>query len=55
MAASPPAGGWTSSRRKLHREVNTMGSKSQRAEIAGRVIEAKAELERLREQVQNLE
>ena len=40
---------------ELHREVNTMGAKSQRAEIAARIIEAKAELERLREQVQNLE
>ena len=40
---------------ELHREINTMGSKSQRAEIAARVIEAKAEVERLREQVQNVE
>lgn len=40
---------------ELHREVNTMGSKSQRAELAARVIEAKAELERFREQVQNVE
>lgn len=40
---------------ELHREINTMGSKSQRAEIASRVIDAKAEVERLREQVQNLE
>jgi uncharacterized protein (TIGR00255 family) len=40
---------------ELNREANTMGSKSQRSDIATRVIEAKAELERLREQVQNLE
>jgi uncharacterized protein (TIGR00255 family) len=40
---------------ELHREVNTMGSKSQRADLAAKVIEAKAEVERLREQVQNLE
>jgi uncharacterized protein (TIGR00255 family) len=40
---------------ELHREINTIGSKTQRAEIAGRVLEAKAEIERLREQVQNVE
>lgn len=40
---------------ELHREVNTIGSKSQRAEIAARIVEAKAEVERLREQIQNVE
>jgi len=40
---------------ELHREVNTIGSKAQRAEIAQRVVEAKSEVERLREQVQNVE
>ncbi|MSP59591.1 MAG: YicC family protein [Myxococcales bacterium] len=40
---------------ELHREVNTVGSKAQRAEIAQRVVEAKTEVERLREQVQNVE
>ena len=36
---------------ELHREINTVGSKAQRAEIASRVLEAKAEIERLREQI----
>ncbi|HEX9400131.1 MAG TPA: YicC/YloC family endoribonuclease [Anaeromyxobacter sp.] len=40
---------------EMHREVNTIGSKSQSAEIAGLVVSAKAEVERLREQVQNVE
>lgn len=40
---------------ELGREINTIGSKSQSAEIARRVVEAKAELERIREQVQNVE
>ncbi len=40
---------------ELHREFNTIGSKSQRAEVAQRVVAAKAEVERLREQVQNVE
>ncbi len=56
LAAGEPAG------RKLdflvqemHREVNTIGSKSQSAEIAAAVVEMKAEVERMREQVQNVE
>jgi uncharacterized protein (TIGR00255 family) len=40
---------------EMHREVNTTGSKSQHAEIASRVVALKAELERLREQIQNVE
>ena len=40
---------------EIHREVNTIGSKAQSAEIAARVVDLKAELERFREQVQNLE
>jgi uncharacterized protein (TIGR00255 family) len=40
---------------EMHREVNTIGSKSQSAEIAAIVVSAKAEIERLREQVQNVE
>jgi uncharacterized protein YicC (UPF0701 family) len=35
--------------------VNTIGSKSQDAPIAHLIVELKAELERLREQVQNVE
>ncbi len=40
---------------EMHREVNTTGSKSQHAEIAAQVVAMKAELERIREQVQNVE
>lgn len=40
---------------ELGREFNTVASKSQSAEIASLVVEAKAELERVREQVQNIE
>ena len=37
------------------REVNTIGSKSQDLTIAGLVVDIKAELEKVREQVQNVE
>jgi uncharacterized protein (TIGR00255 family) len=40
---------------EMHREVNTLGSKSQSLEISSRVVTMKAEIERLREQVQNVE
>jgi uncharacterized protein (TIGR00255 family) len=40
---------------EMHREVNTTGSKSQHAEISRSIVELKSELERLREQVQNVE
>jgi len=40
---------------ELGRELNTIGSKSQHAEITAAVVEAKAILEKLREQVQNVE
>lgn len=40
---------------EIHREVNTIGSKCQDAAIAEHVIAAKTELERIREQVQNIE
>ena len=40
---------------EIHREVNTIGSKAQSAEIAARIVAMKAELERLREQIQNVE
>lgn len=40
---------------EMHREVNTIGSKSQSAEIAAAVVEMKTEIERMREQVQNVE
>ncbi|MBQ6058938.1 MAG: YicC family protein [Clostridia bacterium] len=40
---------------EMNREINTIGSKSQIREIAMLVVENKAELEKIREQVQNLE
>jgi uncharacterized protein (TIGR00255 family) len=40
---------------EMHREANTIGSKSQSADITGAVVSLKAEVERMREQVQNVE
>ncbi|MCA9539330.1 MAG: YicC family protein [Myxococcales bacterium] len=40
---------------EMFREANTIGSKVQSVEMVQRVVELKAELERLREQVQNVE
>jgi len=40
---------------EMHREINTIGSKANDVEIANKVIQIKTELERLREQVQNIE
>ena len=40
---------------EMNREVNTIGSKSNDTEIAHLVVAVKEDLERIREQVQNLE
>jgi uncharacterized protein (TIGR00255 family) len=40
---------------EIHREVNTVSAKANDAEISQRVVEIKAELEKIREQVQNIE
>ena len=40
---------------EMAREVNTIGAKSQDAVVAHAVVEIKAEIERMREQVQNVE
>ena len=40
---------------EINREINTTGSKCQMLEISKLVIEAKAELEKIREQIQNIE
>lgn len=40
---------------EMNREINTIGSKSNDADIARQVIEAKSELGKLREQAQNIE
>ncbi|NOX99020.1 MAG: YicC family protein [Verrucomicrobia bacterium] len=40
---------------ELNREINTIGSKANDAEIAQHVVETKTELEKIREQVQNIQ
>ncbi len=40
---------------EMHRETNTIGSKSQDTEISHMVVEIKSELEKIREQIQNIE
>ena len=40
---------------EMHREVNTIGSKTSQLEITHEVLRMKEEIEKLREQVQNLE
>ena len=40
---------------EMNREANTMGSKAQLFEIAKEVIQLKSEIEKIREQVQNIE
>lgn len=40
---------------EMNREINTIGSKADGLHVSERIIQAKAELERLREQVQNVE
>lgn len=40
---------------ELNREANTIGSKSNNLELTNLVLKAKAEIEKIREQVQNIE
>ena len=40
---------------EMNRETNTIGSKANDLEIAKLVIEIKSELEKIREQIQNIE
>jgi uncharacterized protein (TIGR00255 family) len=40
---------------EMGREVNTIGSKANDSEISGQVVDLKSELEKIREQVQNIE
>ena len=40
---------------EIHRELNTIGSKTKDLDVADAIVALKAELERLREQVQNIE
>lgn len=39
---------------ELNREFNTIGSKSGKTDIINNVVQAKSEIEKIREQVQNL-
>ena len=40
---------------EMHREINTMGSKANDIHIAQKVVEVKSSLEKIREQIQNIE
>ncbi len=40
---------------EMNREANTIGSKSQNTEIAYLVVDIKSEIEKIREQIQNIE
>ena len=40
---------------EINREINTIGSKANNSEVAKIVVEVKSELEKIREQIQNLE
>jgi uncharacterized protein (TIGR00255 family) len=40
---------------EINREVNTIGSKANDSAITSLVVQMKAELEKMREQVQNIE
>jgi uncharacterized protein (TIGR00255 family) len=40
---------------EMNREVNTIGSKAQDIEITKLVVEMKSEIEKIREQIQNIE
>jgi uncharacterized protein (TIGR00255 family) len=56
MKSSEPAGRkLTFLLQELNREFNTMGAKTDKSSVAHRIVEAKAEIEKIREQVQNIE
>lgn len=40
---------------EMNREINTIGAKGRRADLSSNVVDFKAELEKIREQVQNIE
>ena len=40
---------------EINREINTIGSKSGNVEMTAKVVDAKAQLEKIREQIQNIE
>jgi uncharacterized protein (TIGR00255 family) len=55
QATEPPGRALDFLCQELFREFNTIGSKANDASIAQIVVEAKTELEKIREQVQNVE
>lgn len=55
QAAEPPGRALDFLCQELFREFNTIGSKANDASIAQTIVEAKTELEKIREQVQNVE
>jgi uncharacterized protein (TIGR00255 family) len=56
MKSDEPAGRkLTFMLQELHREFNTMGSKIGNVEISHRIVDVKSELEKIREQIQNVE
>jgi len=55
VAAEPPGRALDFLCQEMFREFNTIGSKANDAAIAQTVVEAKTELEKIREQVQNVE
>ena len=55
QAAEPPGRALDFLCQELFREFNTIGSKANDASIAQAIVEAKTELEKIREQVQNVE
>ena len=54
-AAEPPGRALDFLCQEIFREFNTIGSKANDAAIAQTIVEAKTELEKIREQVQNVE
>ena len=40
---------------EMNRETNTIGSKCQNVEIAHTVVDIKSEIEKIRDQIQNME
>jgi len=56
MGAAEPAGRKLNFLlQELHREFNTIGSKTEKLAVSALVVEVKSELEKLREQIQNIE
>ena len=53
--AAPWGGSWTSWIQEFNREANTIGSKCSDIDIARHVVDIKAEIEKIREQIQNME